>query len=172
MIVHAEVHNDRLRVVLLRAPTVVAAGGYAYLNPALPTAGRCAPRALGFDPICAVISDKDVARAIQAALHARRSGIYNVAGRESVPISLLARWTGRPAWPVPQPLLGWIDRRGAHRSAPRFARPFDGPPLRYGFTLDTRRAERELGFRPGDRIGLARAGDGTLRLETASTSAT
>jgi hypothetical protein len=39
--------------------------------------------------------------------------------------------------------------------------------LRYGFTLDTRRAERELGFRPGYRIGLARAGDGALRLEAA-----
>ena len=38
MILHGEVHNDRLRVVLLRVPTVVAAGGYVYLSPAL--AGR------------------------------------------------------------------------------------------------------------------------------------
>ena len=29
MIFHGEVHNDRLRVVLLRVPTVVAGGGYA-----------------------------------------------------------------------------------------------------------------------------------------------
>ena len=27
MIFHGEVHNDRLRVVLLRVPTIVAAGG-------------------------------------------------------------------------------------------------------------------------------------------------
>jgi nucleoside-diphosphate-sugar epimerase len=45
----------------------------------------------------------------------------------------------------------------------------DGPHLRYGFTLDTSRARRELGFRPQYRIGLARAGDGGLRLETART---
>lgn len=166
MIVHGEVHNDRLRVVLLRAPTVVAAGGYAFMNPALPARAPRA-RALGFDPICAVISDKDVARAIQAALHARRPGIYNVAGRESVPLSLLARWTGHVAWPLPHPLLGWAA--GAARLlGAGLARPFDGPPLRYGFTLDTRRAERELGFRASDRIGLERAGDGSLRLETAS----
>jgi hypothetical protein len=44
-----------------------------------------------------------------------------------------------------------------------------GRHLRYGFTLDTRRAERDLDFRPTDHIGLARAGDGALRLETVST---
>ncbi len=168
MIVHGEVHNDRLRVVLLRAPTVVAAGGYAYMNPALPTSALRA-RALGYDPLCAVISDKDVARAIQAALHARRSGIYNVAGRESVPMSMLARWTGHAAWPVPHPLLGWAAGAARLLGARRAPLPFDGPALRFGFTLDTRRAERDLGFRPADRIGLARAGDGALRLETAST---
>jgi hypothetical protein len=42
-----------------------------------------------------------------------------------------------------------------------------GDHQRYGYTLDTRRAERELGFRPRYRVGLARSGDGRLRLETA-----
>ena len=168
MIVHGEVHNERLRVVLLRAPTVVAAGGYAYMNPALPVAAPSA-RALGFDPICAVISDKDVARAVQAAVFARRSGIYNVAGREAVPLSVLARWTGRRALPVPHPLLGWAAAGARLFGFGGDAVPFRGPALRYGFTLDTRRAERDLEFRPGDRIGLAREGDGSLRLETAST---
>jgi hypothetical protein len=47
------------------------------------------------------------------------------------------------------------------------ATSLDGPLLRHGFTLDTTRAQRELDFRPGYRIGLARAGDGQLRIETA-----
>jgi len=67
---------------------------------------------------------------------------------------------------VPGPLL-----RAAGAGVSRFLEEplrsvFDGGHLRYGFTLDTRRAERELGFRPRYRIGLARAGDGGLRLET------
>ena len=167
MIVHGEVHNDRLRVVLLRAPTVVAAGGDVYLNPTLEGRTRRA-RPLGFDPMCAVISDKDVARALQAAVQSERSGIFNIAGRETVPFSQLARWTGRPAWPVPGPLLGWrripLPFRPSARGGP------ESRKLRYGFTLDTQRAERELGFVPNDRIGLARAGDGSLRLETASSA--
>jgi nucleoside-diphosphate-sugar epimerase len=168
MIFHGEVHNDRLRVVLLRVPTVVAAGGDVYLNPSL--AGRRGPRlrALGFDPVCALVSDKDVARATLAAMRARRSGIYNIAGVESVPLSVLARWTSRPSLAVPGPLLGWIGRGARMAGIGSGLTDADGPHLRYGFTLDTTRAERDLGFRSHDRIGLARAGDGSLRLETAS----
>jgi len=168
MIFHGEVHSDRLRVVLLRVPTVVTGGGYVYLNPSL--AGRPGPRirALGFDPICALVSDKDVARAVQAAVHAERPGIYNVAGSEVVPLSVLARWTGRPTLPVPGPLLRWIAA-GERATGTDFARgTAEGPHLRYGFTLDTRRVERDLGFHSAYRIGLTRAGDGSLTLETAS----
>lgn len=171
MILHGEVHNDRLRVVLLRVPTVVASGGYVYFHPSLSSPGGHAlsqrTRAMGFDPICALVSDKDVARAIRTSVFARRSGIYNIAGRESVPLSVLARWVGKPALPVPGPLLS-LASLGA-RLLGSEAATASSRHLRYGFTLDTRLAERELDFRPTDRIGLARAGDGALRLETVST---
>jgi nucleoside-diphosphate-sugar epimerase len=167
MLFHGEIGSPRLRVALLRLPTVVASGGYAYLHPGL--AGRAVPRLrpLGFDPLCAVISDKDAARAVQAAIHSDAAGVFNLAGREALPLSVLGRWTRRPFLPVPGPLL-----RAAGVGLGRFLRDplrdaLDGPHLRYGFTLDTSRAERELGFRPQYRIGLARTGDGGLRLETA-----
>jgi nucleoside-diphosphate-sugar epimerase len=166
MILHGEVHNDRLRVVLLRVPTVVASGGYVYLNPAL-TGGGPRLRSVGFDPICALVSDKDVARAIRTALHARSSGIYNIAGREAVPLSVLSRWVGRRAAPIPGPLLP-LAASAARLIGRPDAAASRAPHLRYGFTLDTRRAERDLGFQPVDRIGLSRAGDGSLRLETVS----
>jgi hypothetical protein len=101
-------------------------------------------------------------------VYVRRSGIYNVAGREAVPLSVLARWTGRRALPVPHTLLDWAAASARLFGVGADALPFQGTALRYGFTLDTRRAERELGFRASDRIGLAREGDGSLRLETAS----
>ena len=167
MIFHGEIHNDRLRVVLLRVPTVVAEGGYVYLNPAL--AGRPGPRlgALGFDPICALVSDKDVARAVRAALATSHSGIYNIAGNEAVPLSVLARWTGRSSIPIPSPLLGWIGSGARRLGREAAGNRLDVRSLRYGFTLDTSRAERDLGFRSGYRIGLASAGDGAQRLEAA-----
>jgi nucleoside-diphosphate-sugar epimerase len=168
MIFHGELHNDRLRVVLLRIPTVVTDGGFVYLHPLLAGRPGARLRAAGYDPICALVSDKDVARAVQAAVHARSPGIYNVAGSESVPLSILARWTGRPSLPVPGALLGLADRASRLLGREPVPGAADAARLRFGFTLDTRRAERELGFRPSNRIGLARAGDGSLRLETAS----
>jgi nucleoside-diphosphate-sugar epimerase len=166
MIFHGELHNDRVRVVLLRVPTVVAEGGFVYLNPLLAGPPGLRLRQLGYDPICALVSDKDVARAVQAAVHSRHPGIYNVAGSEAVPLSLLGRWTSRPSLPMPRGILAAADR--AAQLLGREAAGVSGSHLRFGFTLDTRRAERELGFRATNRIGLARAGDGSLRLETAS----
>jgi nucleoside-diphosphate-sugar epimerase len=167
MIFHGEVHNDRLRILLLRVPTVVADGGYVYLNPVLEGSPGPRLRAIGFDPICALVSDKDVARAVRAALAAPTSGIYNIAGSEAVPLSVIASWTGRSNVPVPTTLLGWIGAGFRWLGSETASASVETRHLRYGFTLDTRRAERELGFRPGYRIGLARAGDGALRLEAA-----
>ncbi len=170
MIFHGEVHNDRLRVVLLRLPTVVAEGGYVYLNPLLEGRPGLRFRALGFDPICALVSDKDVARAVQAAAHSRRPGIYNISGCEAVPLSVLSRWTGRAALPLPGLLLGLSGRLSRLVGTQSLAGGVSLPQLLYGFTLETSRAEHELGFRPSYQIGLARAGDGALRLETAPSS--
>jgi nucleoside-diphosphate-sugar epimerase len=167
MLFHGEIGNPRLRVALLRLPTVVASGGYVYLHPGL--AGRAGPRLrpLGFDPLCAVISDKDAARAVQAAIHTTATGVFNLAGREAVPLSVLGRWTRRPCLPVPGPLLRAAGAGVGRLLGEPLRGGLYGPHLHYGFTLDTRRAERELGFRPQYRIGLARDGDGGLRLETA-----
>jgi UDP-glucose 4-epimerase len=165
MLFQAEAAGRRLRVALLRVPTVVASGGYVYLHPALEGGAGLRLRPIGFDPLCPLVADKDVARAVAAALRARASGTFNVAGRESVPLSVLGSWTGRPCVPLPGPLLraaaGAADRlgRGTWRSV------LDGPYLRYGTSLDTTRARTELGFEPRYRIGVTRAGDGMMRLE-------
>jgi len=168
MIFHSEVHNDRLRVALLRVPTVVAAGGYVYLHPSLAGRPGSRVRALGFDPICALVSDKDVARAVRAAIKTPVSGIFNIAGGEAVPLSMLARWTGHWSIPLPGSLLGVLDATERALGIESRLGAGGGAQLRYGFTLDTGRAAAELGFRSQYRIGLARAGDGALRLETAS----
>lgn len=153
----------RLRVVLLRVPTVVASGGYVYLHPLLEGAAGPRPRPAGFDPLCPVIADKDVARAVAAALASGACGVFQVAGHERLPLSVLGRWTGRPTLPVPGPLLGLAARGAAWLGLAEAA--LDAPLARHGMSLDVRRAETALGFRPRYRIGLARAGDGALRLE-------
>jgi UDP-glucose 4-epimerase len=168
MIFHAETGSDRLRVVLLRVPTVVSSGGYVYLNPVLCARLGFRVRPLGYDPMCAVVADKDVARAVRQAVLSDRSGVFNVAGRETVPLSVLARWTRRPLLPAPPALLRSAAWLAGTLRQPGLRAAVDGPHLRFGMSLDTRRAEQELAFRPSYRIGLARAGDGRLRIETSA----
>lgn len=157
MLFHAEVGGERLRVVLLRLPTVVGEGAEVYLNPLLEGPPRPHLRPLGFDPLMALISDKDVARGVQLAIHAKDAdGVFNLASDETLPLSRLASWTGRASIPVP----GWAVRVLQGPGAPR-----DAATRRFGLTLDTTRARRELGFEPGYRIAPARGGDGRPRLE-------
>jgi UDP-glucose 4-epimerase len=64
--------------------------------------GRRVPAVLGFDPLFQFMHERDVASAICLALSRRIRGVYNVAGPQPVPLSVLARATGRPTIAVPE----------------------------------------------------------------------
>jgi nucleoside-diphosphate-sugar epimerase len=167
MLFHGELHNEDLGVTLLRSATVVASGGFVFMNPSFDEAtGRCM-RPMGFDPMCALISDKDVVRALILAANANVTGIFNIAGREAMPMSRLAEWTSRGELALPGPVFSSVSRVLRLARGQRARTALGGTQQRYGFTLDTSRALRELGFRPVYRIGRSRDGDGRLRLETA-----
>jgi nucleoside-diphosphate-sugar epimerase len=150
----------------LRSPTVIAAGGFVFLTPILEASQGPCLRPMGFDPMCPLISDKDLVRASILALHAKESGIFNVTGRETLPLSVLAEWTSRGELVLPGVFFAAASRVLQLSRGERARAAIAGPQLRYGFTLDATRAERVLGFRPSYRIGRARDGDGRLRLET------
>ena len=167
MLFQGALHDERLEVTLLRSATVVASGGFVFMNPAFDElTGRCM-RPLGFDPMCALISDKDVVRALSLAVQSNVTGIFNIAGREAMPLSRLADWTSRGELALPGPVFSGISRMIHLARGQRARSALGGVQQRYGFTLDTARAKRELGFRPVYRIGRSRDGDGRLRLETA-----
>jgi UDP-glucose 4-epimerase len=67
--------------------------------------GRRVPMIVGYDPLFQFMHEDDVAEAIVVALEKGQRGVYNVAGPQPVPLSLLIRQTGRTAVPVPEPLF-------------------------------------------------------------------
>lgn len=67
--------------------------------------GPRVPTVMGFDPLFQFMHEADVVSAIAAALDARASGVFNVAGPQPIPLSLLIRVTGRQRIPVPEPIF-------------------------------------------------------------------
>ena len=182
MLFHGELGDERLTVALLRIPTIVGGDGALHLNPALSSASTVGHpprlRPLGFDPMCALVAEEDVATAVQLALHRRAEGIFNVAGRDTMPLSRLEQCLamrdhvedGSPGlvgqlWRHAAGAVRLLELPGGAAGRPDGSNGRAASYLRYGLTLDTRRAESILGFRPAYRIGEDRLPDGRRRLD-------
>lgn len=62
--------------------------------------GRRVPTVLGFDPLFQFMHEYDAAKAIIAALEHAPRGVFNVAGPQAVPLSVLSRATGKVPVPI------------------------------------------------------------------------
>ncbi len=81
--------------------------------------GRRVPMVLGFDPLFQFLHEEDAAEAIVAAVQKRPRGIYNVAGPQPLPLSVIAREAGRKTLPLPEVLLALLLGRAG---LPRLSR--------------------------------------------------
>jgi UDP-glucose 4-epimerase len=82
-------------------------------------AGSRVPTILGFDPLFQFMDERDVARAIALAVTKQLRGVYNVAGPQPVPLSVLIAETGRKRLPVPEALfVALLGRFGLPRLPP------------------------------------------------------
>lgn len=69
--------------------------------------GPRVPTLLGFDPLFQFLHERDAAEAIATALEREGGlrGVFNVAGPEPLPLSLLIELCGRSQIPIPEPLF-------------------------------------------------------------------
>lgn len=91
-------------------------------------AGRSATRMAGRDPNLQFLSVADAARALIAAAESKATGLFNAAGRGSIPFKTALRVAGTRQIAVP----------GGRKLK----------PLVFNWTVSGERAERELGFLP------------------------
>jgi UDP-glucose 4-epimerase len=64
--------------------------------------GARVPTILGFDPLFQFMHEEDVITALVLALEKRPRGVFNVAGPQPVPLSVIIRETGRSNVPLPE----------------------------------------------------------------------
>jgi UDP-glucose 4-epimerase len=73
--------------------------------------GRRVPTVLGFDPLFQFMHEDDAATAICLALEKQLRGVYNVAGPQPLPLSVLIKQAGRTPVPLPELLMSTLFGR-------------------------------------------------------------
>jgi UDP-glucose 4-epimerase len=95
-----------------------------------------------------VMTVEDAARALLQAVHTRPRGVFNIPGKDILPLSQAIERTQRIGLAVPGPALAPLY--GLRAAALRTDFRYDLNQLRFHFSgvLDGRRARVELGYEP------------------------
>src|SRR5438874_523230 len=105
------------------------------------------PTVLGYDPILQLIDSTDCVEALRKATLAGPGGAYNIAGPRPLPLTRLLEAAGKLHAPLLPPLGTALASRMLGRLGLAALSPQLLDLLRWGRTLSTNRAARELGFR-------------------------
>ena len=83
--------------------------------------GRAVPMLLGYDPLLQFIHEDDLLDAFEESILASHPGVFNLVGRDVVPLSTLLALAGKRPVPLPPPLLyrlAYYPSRGQTGDAP------------------------------------------------------
>lgn len=150
MLCRVAMDNKHMQIVVLRPSATIGRNQHGYFNTLLES--PVTMRVMGFNPMVNLIHVKDVVRAIQLAIHKNVKGIFNIGGKETAPISDLARLAGAVDLPLPPFLLKPINQALLRAGITKFDATVDMQRLRYACLLDTRKARDVLGFEPTHHI--------------------
>ncbi|MFW5920290.1 MAG: NAD-dependent epimerase/dehydratase family protein [Polyangiales bacterium] len=135
-----------LRIVALRCCEILAPDSGSQLFDYL--SSRVCFRPLGYDPMLHVMTVRDAVRVTRLALASDAQGVFNVPGKDVLPLSAAIDLCGRVGIAVPGPALAPLY--GMRAAALRTDFRWDLNEQRFHFSgvVDGRRAERVLGYVP------------------------
>lgn len=154
-----------LSIAVLRMAECVAPDSGSQLFDYL--GSRVCLRPAGFDPMLNVISVDDAARALVLAAKSDVTGVLNVPGKDTLPLSRFIALAGRRAIPTPGPVVAPLYGLRARIKGTEFRYDLNERRFHLGAVLDGRRAARDLGYIPSTSIrfenGASHRTDGTDR---------
>jgi len=145
-----------LDVVVLRCAECVAPGVGSQLHDYLQS--RVCYRAMGYDPMMNLLSFDDLVRALQIAVDRAPSGIFNIQGKDTLPLSEVVRRAGRMGISVPGALIAPLYAARTRFRGGDFS--YDVNSLRFHFSgiLDGRRTHDRIGYCPESPIDFSQFG--------------
>lgn len=138
--------GGNLQIAVLRCAEILAPGAGSQLWDYLQS--RVCLRPLGFDPMLNVLSIEDAVAAIVKALRADATGVFNIPGYDTLPLSLAIEASRSADIPVPGPLLAPLYRLRRRMAGFEFRYDMNTQRFHFGGVLDGRRARDMLGYTP------------------------
>lgn len=143
-----------LQVAVLRCAEIFAPGTGSQLWDYLQS--RICLRPLGFDPMVNVLSLGDAATALVTALYSSATGVFNIPGCDTLPLSGAIAASRRADVPVPGPLLSPLYGLRRWTTGLEFRYDMNVWRFHFGSVLDGTRARAVLGHVPCTRVSWPR----------------
>lgn len=109
-------------------------------------------RLAGFDPMINVATVADIVEALERALHGSGEGVFNIPGRDTLPLSEAIRKWGTRGIPLPGALVRPLYQLRHRLRGSEFSYGLNRRRLHYGLVLDGTRAREELGYVPSHPV--------------------
>ena len=135
-----------LQIAVLRCAEILAADSGSQLWDYL--SSRVCLRPAGYDPMLNVLAIDDAAAAFVAAAHATATGIFNIPGAATLPLSCAIAASGRTDIPVPGMLMAPLYRLRRAVAGFEFRYDLNASRFHFGGVLEGSRARRVLGYTP------------------------
>lgn len=105
-------------------------------------------RPIGFDPMLNFLTIEDAAMALQKSIHTEFQGVFNIPGKDSLPLSeVINRW-GRPSIALPETAIYWLYRLRRKVRDAEFRYGMNRRRFHYSGILDGSRAQRKFSYTP------------------------
>lgn len=104
--------------------------------------GPKVPTVLGFDPLFQFMHEQDAAAAVVKAIETELRGVFNVAGPNPLPLSMLIEETGRERVVLPETVIGFMLGKFGLPAMPRGAINH----LKYPIVIDASAFRKASGF--------------------------
>ncbi len=105
-------------------------------------------RPLGFNPMINVITIRDMVEAFTLSLRSKGQGVYNIPGKDTLPLSDIIKNAGRLSVPVPGTMLSTLYNARRVTRGTDFRYSLNNRRFHLNSILDGSRAARELNYRP------------------------
>jgi UDP-glucose 4-epimerase len=138
--------NGPLQIAVLRCAEIVAPHSGSQLWDYL--SSRLCLRPVGFDPMLNLLSLDDAVAALAAAARSTATGVFNIPGADTLPLSRAIAESRRADVPVPGPLLAPLYALRRKAAGFEFRYDLNRERFHVASVLDGARAYQQLGYVP------------------------